>query len=137
MYADLRKSANIIYLPLSYRNMARYVEDFHFKLKHLLLFEICTREICKKFVYKHSETMEYLAVKNQPTFKEVYKLHIQTNNSRTSNFLNAKFLGYSVYIKPNLQLGGFSNLHQSVSIVQLPLNIAGHDHPSHEGKDDF
>ena len=34
-----------------------YVENF--TLKHLLLFEICAREICEKFVYKHSETIEY------------------------------------------------------------------------------
>ena len=34
------------------------VEDF--TLKHLLLFEICTREIYEKFVYKHSETIEYV-----------------------------------------------------------------------------
>ena len=39
-------------------------EDFTFK--HHLLFEICTREICEKFVYKHSETIE--CIKNQPTF---------------------------------------------------------------------
>ena len=36
----------------------RYVEDF--SLKHLLLFEIYTREICERFVYKHSETIEYV-----------------------------------------------------------------------------
>ena len=36
----------------------RYVEDFTFK--YLLLFEICAREICAKFVYKHSETIEYV-----------------------------------------------------------------------------
>ena len=36
----------------------KYVEDF--TLKHLLLFEICAREICEKFVYKHSETIEYV-----------------------------------------------------------------------------
>ena len=35
-----------------------YVEKF--TLKHLLLFEICTREICENFVYKHSETIEYV-----------------------------------------------------------------------------
>ena len=29
--------------------------------------------MCGKFVCKHSETIEY--VKNQPTFKETYKLH--------------------------------------------------------------
>ena len=28
-------------------------------LEHLLLFEICARAICEKFVYKHSETIEY------------------------------------------------------------------------------
>ena len=36
----------------------QYVEDF--KLKHLSLFEICAREMCEKFVYKHSETIEYI-----------------------------------------------------------------------------
>ena len=29
-------------------------------LKHLILFEICAREIFEKFVYKHSETIEYV-----------------------------------------------------------------------------
>ena len=29
-------------------------------LKHLLLFEICACEISEKFVYKHSETIEYV-----------------------------------------------------------------------------
>ena len=33
-----------------------YLEDF--VLKHLSLFEICASEICEKFVYKHSETIE-------------------------------------------------------------------------------
>ena len=37
--------------------MKIYVEDF---AKHLLPFEICAREICEKFVYKHSETIEYV-----------------------------------------------------------------------------
>ena len=41
-----------------------YVEDF--TLKDLLPFEICAREICEKFVYKHSETIGY--VKKYPTF---------------------------------------------------------------------
>ena len=36
----------------------QYVEDF--TLKHLLLFEICGREICETFVYKHLETIEYV-----------------------------------------------------------------------------
>ena len=34
-----------------------YVEDV--TLKHLLIFEIFTCEICEKFVYKHLETIEY------------------------------------------------------------------------------
>ena len=38
---------------MSYQN-----EDFI--LIHLLLFEIWAREICQKFVYKHSETIEYV-----------------------------------------------------------------------------
>ena len=29
-----------------------------FHIKHLIHFEICVCEICKKFVYKHSETIE-------------------------------------------------------------------------------
>ena len=33
------------------------VEDF--TLKYLLRFEICARELCEKFVYKHPETIEY------------------------------------------------------------------------------
>ena len=35
-----------------------YVEDF--TLKQLLHFEICARQICETFVYKHSETIEYV-----------------------------------------------------------------------------
>ena len=37
-----------------------YGYNFVAPLKHLLLFEICTGELCEKFVYKHSETMEYV-----------------------------------------------------------------------------
>ena len=36
----------------------QYAEDF--TLENLLLFEICVREICEKFIYKHSETIEYV-----------------------------------------------------------------------------
>ena len=36
----------------------KYVEEF--ALKHLLLYELCVRQICKKFVYKHSKTIEYV-----------------------------------------------------------------------------
>ena len=38
--------------------MKQHIEDF--SLKHLLLVEIYTREICEKPVYKHSETIEYV-----------------------------------------------------------------------------
>ena len=40
-----------------------YVNSFMFEdftLKHLLLFEISSPEICEKFIYKHSETIEYV-----------------------------------------------------------------------------
>ena len=47
------KSANIFVFIWKW-----YFEDF--KLKHLLLLEIYAREICEKFVYKHSETSEYV-----------------------------------------------------------------------------
>ena len=53
------KSANIFVFTWN-----KYVENF--TLKYLLLFEIFARDICEKFVYKHSETIEYL--KNLPTF---------------------------------------------------------------------
>ena len=46
------KSANIFVF------IWKYVEDL--KLKHLLLFEICVREICEKFVYKYLETIKYV-----------------------------------------------------------------------------
>ena len=49
------------------------IEDFAFK--RLLLFEIFTCETCEQFVYKHSETIEY--VKNWSTFLKIYKLHGQ------------------------------------------------------------
>ena len=46
---------NVIYI---YIYIYIYIKDF--TLKHLLLFEICALEICEKFVYKHSETIEYV-----------------------------------------------------------------------------
>ena len=47
------KSANIFVFTWK-----QYVEDF--TLKRLLRFEICAREICENFVYKDSETIEYV-----------------------------------------------------------------------------
>ena len=46
------KSANILVFI-----QKRHVEEF--TLKHLLLSEICAREICEYFVSKHSETIVY------------------------------------------------------------------------------
>ena len=46
-------------MPISsslYEN--NYVEDF--TLKHLFLSEICGLEMCRKFVYKHSEAIKYI-----------------------------------------------------------------------------
>ena len=41
-----------------------------------MIYEICAHEIFEKFVYKNSETIEY--VKNLPTFfLDIYKLHGQ------------------------------------------------------------
>ena len=76
------KSANIFIFIWKY-----HVEDF--RLKHFLLFEICAHEIWEKFVYKHSETINY--VKNYPTFSEIFKLHGQ---------IPQEFLGLKM---PNLQ----------------------------------
>ena len=47
------KSANIFVFTVEY-----YVKDF--TLKHLLLFEICARDVCEKFVYKYSKAIEYV-----------------------------------------------------------------------------
>ena len=47
------KSANIVAFKWK-----RYVEDV--TLKQLFNFEICASEICKMFVQKHSETIEYV-----------------------------------------------------------------------------
>ena len=42
------------------------INDEDFTIEHLLLSEVCACKICEKFIYKHSETKEY--VKNCPTF---------------------------------------------------------------------
>ena len=44
-------------LPISSSSYENNIEDF--TIKHLLLFKESAREICKKLVYKYSETMEY------------------------------------------------------------------------------
>ena len=52
-----------------------------FARKHLLLFEICAREICEKFVYKHSQAIEY--IKNYVK----YVKYLFTNIQKQSNVL--------------------------------------------------
>ena len=81
------KSANIFVLKWKW-----YAEDV--TLKHLLHFQICTSEICKMFVYKHSETIEY--VKTELTSTEIYKLHRQITREflglRKQNFKGIAFI---------------------------------------------
>ena len=64
-----------------------YAEDL--TLKHLLLFQIC-----EKFAYKHSETLEY--VKNWTTFWECCKCHGQITRQaielRMQNFQGIIFI---------------------------------------------
>ena len=62
-------------------------------LKHPLPFEICARDVCEKFVYKHSEIIDYL--KKQPTFSDIFKLHVQ---------ITREFLGLGMR---NFQSGAF------------------------------
>ena len=55
--------------------------------------------MCEKFVYKHSETIEY--VKNLPTFLR----NLQTsrvNNLRILRMKNAKFPVYCFYMNINI-----------------------------------
>ena len=49
---------------------------WRFYIKHLLLFELCAREIYEKFIYKHSETIYYVS-KHSETIEYVYK-HSET-----------------------------------------------------------
>ena len=86
------KSANIFVFMSK-----QYNEDF--TIKHLLLSEICAREIYEKFVYKHSETIEY--VKKFAYFLRNLQT-LRTNNSRIPRIKNAKFSGYCFYMNTNI-----------------------------------
>ena len=57
------------------------------------------RKVCEKFVYKHSETIEY--VKNEPTFYENLQIS-RVNNSGTLRIKGAKFSGYCFYMNTNI-----------------------------------
>ena len=76
----------------------QYVKDF--ALKHLFLYEICAHEICEKFIYKHSETIEY--VKNFAYLLRNLQT-LRVNNSRILRIKNAKFLGYCFYMGTNIK----------------------------------
>ena len=83
------------YLPLHMKIM--YVEDF--TLKQLLLFEICARDICEKFVNKHSRTIE--KVENWAYF--LWNLQtLLANNSRILRIKNGKCSGYCFYMNTNI-----------------------------------
>ena len=75
----------------------QYNEDF--TIKHLLLSEICAREIYEKFVYKHSETIEY--VKKFAYFLRNLQT-LRTNNSRIPRIKTAKFSWYCFYMNTNI-----------------------------------
>ena len=69
-----------------------------FHIKTPFTFEIYAREICEKFVYKHSETIEYAK-------KLAYILrNLQTSRADNSRILriNAKFSGYCFYVNTNI-----------------------------------
>ena len=76
----------------------QYVE--YFILKHLVLFELCAREMYEKFVYKHSETIEY--VKTLNAFLRNLQT-LQANNSRILRIKNAKFSGYCFYMNTKIK----------------------------------
>ena len=64
-----------------------------------MAFEIYAREICEKFVYKHSERIDY--VKKLAYFlKNVHIL--QANNSRILRIKNARLPGYCFYMNTNI-----------------------------------
>ena len=92
------KSVNIFVLIWK-----QYVEDF--TLKHLLLSELCTREICEKFVYKHSERIEH--VKNWGLLDlqcEIFRVlflyeHKRIGRSSNLHMCTFKFSNYSVAVE--------------------------------------
>ena len=56
----------------------------------LLLFEIYAREICEKFVYKHSETKEYVKI-------SLVLKKLQTSRANNPRILKIKILKFSGY----------------------------------------
>ena len=84
------KSANIFVFIWKY-----YFEGFI--LKHVLPFEICAHEICKKFVYKHPKTIEFkisLLLRTLQTSR--------ANNSRILRIKNSKHSGYCFHMNTNV-----------------------------------
>ena len=69
------------------------VKDF--TSKHLLRFEICAHEICVKFVYKHSQTIEKIKI------NLLFKRDLETsrsNNARILRIKKANFSGLLLFI---------------------------------------
>ena len=60
---------------------------------------MCGHEICEKFVYKYSETIEH--VKSYPTVQEIYKLHEEITREflglRMRNFQDIVFMLTEIY----------------------------------------
>ena len=77
-----RKSANIFVFILKY-----YVEDY--ALKHLLIFEICAREIRVESLFTNIQKY----VKNKPTFLKNWQTS-RANNWIILGIKNAKFSRY-------------------------------------------
>ena len=57
---------------------------------NILIFEICTGEICEMFVYKHSETIKYvkisLLVRNLQTLRVDNLIILRIKNSKLSMY---------------------------------------------------
>ena len=66
----------------------------YFTLKYLLLFEICARELYKKFDDKHSEKILAYFLRNLQT--------LWAHNSRIHRIKNAKFSGYCFDMNINI-----------------------------------
>ena len=71
-----------------------------YALQHLSLFEICAVKIWEKFVYKLTETIEY--VKNQPTFLGKIET-LRVNNLTIRRIKIATFLVYYFYMNKTIQ----------------------------------
>ena len=116
-----------------YKNLAihssLYKKQYHTgcTLQHLSIFEICAHQICEMFVYKHTETIEY--VKKQP-LRKIQTLRVI--NSRILMIQNVKCSGYQFYKNTNIwknfqicisvPLSSDFNLFQRIAILDSKLS---------------